>query len=128
MLMHNPEGDLEAIAKKMVKSLDDVRTGEVTTATRTVEIDGVKVQTGQVIALLDGKLVLAASSVDEACLSLLEKADMDDYELITLYMGGDYPRAEANRVGDLIQDKYPDHEVEMLDGGQPHYQLIISIE
>ena len=128
MLMHNPDGDLATIAEKMIQSLDTVRTGEVTTATRTVEIDGVNVKTGQVIALLDGKLVLAASTVDEACLSLLEKADMDEYELITLYMGADYPRAEANRVGDLIQEKYPDHEIEMLDGGQPHYQLILSIE
>ncbi len=128
MLMHNPTGDVAAVAEKMIKSLDTIRTGEVTTATRTVEIDGVNVETGQVIALLDGKLVLAASSVEEACLSLCEKADMDEYELITLYMGGDYPRAEANRVGDLIQEKYPDHEVEMLDGGQPHYQLILSIE
>ncbi|MBT3322271.1 MAG: DAK2 domain-containing protein [Anaerolineae bacterium] len=128
MLMHNPTGDLATVAKKMVKSLDDVRTGEVTTASRTVEIDGVNVKEGQVIALLDGKLVLAASNVEEACLSLLEKANMDDYELVTLYMGGEYPRQEANRVGDVIQEKYPDHEIEMLDGGQPHYQLIISIE
>ncbi|MBT7782744.1 MAG: DAK2 domain-containing protein, partial [Anaerolineae bacterium] len=121
MLMHNPTGDLATVAKKMVKSLDDVRTGEVTTASRTVEIDGVNVKEGQVIALLDGKLVLAASNVEEACLSLLEKANMDDYELVTLYMGGEYPRQEANRVGDVIQEKYPDHEIEMLDGGQPHY-------
>lgn len=128
MLMHNPEGDLETIAKKMVKSLDSVHTGEVTTATRTVEIDDVKVETGQVIALLDGKLVLAASSVEEACMSLLEKADVEEYELLTFYVGADYSRAEANRVGDLIQEKYPDQEVEMQDGGQPHYQLIISIE
>jgi len=128
MLMHNPEGDLEKIANKMVKSLDTVHTGEVTTATRTVEIDDVKVETGQVIALLDGKLVLAASSVEEACMSLLEKADVEEYELLTFYVGADYPRAEANRVGDLIQEKYPDQEVEMQDGGQPHYQLIISIE
>ncbi len=128
MLMHNPEGEVESVAEKMIASLDTVRTGEVTTATRTVEIDGVNVETGQVIALLDGKLVLAASSVEEACLSLLEKAEMDDYELVTLYAGADYPRAEANRIGDLLQDKYPDHEVEMQDGGQPHYQLIISIE
>jgi len=105
MLMHNPTGDLATVAKKMVKSLDDVRTGEVTTASRTVEIDGVNVKEGQVIALLDGKLVLAASNVEEACLSLLEKANMDDYELVTLYMGGEYPRQEANRVGDVIQEK-----------------------
>jgi hypothetical protein len=67
MLLHNPEGDLAAVAEKMIKSLDTVRTGEVTTATRSVEIDGVNVETGQVIALLDGKLVLAAGSVEEAC-------------------------------------------------------------
>ncbi len=128
MLMHNPEGDVASVAEKMVKSLDDVRTGEVTTATRTVEIDGVNVETGQVIALLDGKLVLAASSVEEACLSLLEKADVEDYELITMFVGADYARSEANRVADIVQEKYPDQEVEMQDGGQPHYQLIIAIE
>ena len=128
MLMHNPTGEVATVAEKMIKSLGSVRTGEVTTATRTVEIDGVNVKTGQVIALLDGKLVLATATVEEACLSLLEKADMDEYELITLYVGGEYSRSDANRVGDLIQEKYPDHEVEMLDGGQPHYQLILSIE
>lgn len=128
MLVHNPEGDLDKVAEKMIKSLDTVRTGEVTTATRTVEIDGVNVETGQVIALLDGKLVLAASSVEEACMSLLEKAEAEEYELITLYVGAEYPRKEANRIGDLIQEKYPDQEVEMQNGGQPHYQLIISME
>ncbi|MCF6277170.1 MAG: DAK2 domain-containing protein [Anaerolineales bacterium] len=128
MLMHNPKGDLETVAKKMEKSLSSVLTGEVTTATRTVEIDGVNVETGQVIALLDGKLVLAAASVKEACLGLLEKAQVEEYELITLYIGADYPRAEANRVGDMLQEKFPDLEIEMQDGGQPHYQLILSIE
>ena len=128
MLMHNPEGDPQKVAKKMEKSIADVRTGEITTATRTVEIDGVNVETGQVIALLDGKLVLAAGSVEEACLGLLEKADIEDYELITMFVGADYSRSEANRVADVVQEKYSDQEVEMQDGGQPHYQLILSIE
>ena len=128
MLMHNPEGEADKVAEKMERSLDDVRTGEITTATRTVEIDGVNVETGQVIALLDGKLVVAASSVEEATLSLLEKADIEDYELITLFIGADYTRSQANKIADVVQEKYPDQEVEMQDGGQPHYQLIISIE
>ncbi|NOY98260.1 MAG: DAK2 domain-containing protein [Chloroflexi bacterium] len=128
MLVLNPDGELEAVAEKMIKSLGSVKTGEVTTATRAVEIDGVAVEHGQVIALLDGKLVLAASTVDEACLSLLEKAQAEEYELITLYIGADLPRAEANRVADIVREKYPEQEVEVQDGGQPHYQLIISIE
>ncbi len=128
MLMHNPQGDVAAIAEKMEKSLADVRTGEITTATRTVKIDGVNVESGQVIALLDGKLVLAASSVEEATLGLLEKANAEDYELITMFVGAEYARADANKVADAVQHKFPDQEVEMQDGGQPHYQLIISIE
>ncbi len=66
--------------------------------------------------------------MDEACLSLLEKARADEYELVTLYIGADLPRAEANRVADIVREKYPEQEVEVQDGGQPHYQLIISIE
>ena len=128
MLMHNPTGDVAEIAKKMEHSIADVRTGEITTATRTVEIDGVNVETGQVIALLDGKLVLAASSVEEATLGLLEKADVEDYELITMFTGADYSRSDANKIADAVQNKFPEQEVEMQNGGQPHYQLIISIE
>ena len=128
MLMHNPEGDVAKVAQKMEKSIADVRTGEITTATRTVEIDGVNVESGQVIALLDGKLVLAAGTVEEATLGLLEKADVEEYELITMFVGANYSRSQSNSIADIVQEKYPEQEVEMQDGGQPHYQLIISIE
>ena len=66
MLVHDPDGDLEAVAAKMTKSLATVKTGEITMATRTVEIDGVNVKQGEVIALLDGKLVASAASVEQA--------------------------------------------------------------
>ena len=128
MLMHNPEGDVAKVAAKMEKSIADVRTGEITTATRTVEIDGVNVESGQVIALLDGKLVLAAGTVEEATLGLLEKANVEEYELITMFVGANYSRSQSNSIADIVQEKYPEQEVEMQDGGQPHYQLIISIE
>ena len=128
MLMLNPDGDPAAIAARMEQSLSLVRTGEITVATRTVEIDGVSVQQGQVIALLDGELVLAAQSIEEACLGLLEKAEAADHELITLFHGEDMPSAEAQRIADKIRKTYPGQEIEVQDGGQPHYQFIISIE
>ncbi len=53
----NPDGDLDAVAAKMTKAIEDVTTIEVTTATRTVDIDGVSVEKGQVIALVNGKPV-----------------------------------------------------------------------
>ena len=128
MLSLHPDGELHSVAEKMTKSLENVRTGEITTATRSVEIDGVKVETGQVIALIDGKLVASASSVEEGCLQLLEKANAKEHELITLFYGQDMTHADSNRIADMIRNKYPDQEVEVQEGGQPHYQFIISVE
>jgi DAK2 domain fusion protein YloV len=128
MLSLQPEGELEAVAEKMTRALGHVKTGEITIATRSVEIDGVKVETGQVIALLDGKLVASAGTVEEGCLSLLEKAEAQDHELVTLFYGEALTHVEANHLADKIREKYSHLEVEIQEGGQPHYQFIISVE
>ena len=128
MLHLNPDGDLETVAAKMRKAASSIKTGEVTIATRSVEIDGVNVKEGQVIGLLDGQLSVSVDSVEDACLGLLEKASAADFELITLFYGGDLPHAEANRIADVIRKAYPSQEIEVQEGGQPHYQFIMSIE
>jgi len=128
LLALDPDGDVEAVAEKMNKSLDLVKAGEITVATRSVEIDGVKVEQGQVIALLDGKLVCSAKSVEEGCLCLLEKANAKEHELITLFFGEDLTATEANLISDKVREAYPGQEIEVQDGGQPHYQFIISVE
>lgn len=128
LLALDPAGDLNEVAEKMTRALEHVRTGEITVATRSVEIDGVKVEHGEVIALLDGKLVASAGSVEEGCLEFLEKAQASEYELITLFYGQDVSHAEANRIADIIRQKYTGQEVEVQEGGQPHYQFIVSVE
>jgi DAK2 domain fusion protein YloV len=128
MLALNPDGEVEAVAEKMNKSLALVKTGEITVATRSVEIDGVNVEQGQVISLLDGKLVCSSKSVEEGCLCLLEKANAGEHELITLFYGDDLSATEANRISDKVREAYPGQEIEVQDGGQPHYQFIISVE
>ena len=128
MLSLIPDGELDSVAEKMTKALSAVKTGEVTIATRTVEIDGVSVKDGQVIALLDGKLVISAESVEQGVMELLEKAEADQHELVSLYYGEGMTHAEANRIADIIVTKYTSLEVEVQEGGQPHYQFIISIE
>ena len=128
MLSLIPDGELAAVADKMTRALSSVTTGEITIATRTVEIDGVSVKEGQVIALLDGKLALAAESVERGVMDLLDKANAAGHELVTLFYGEGMPHTEANRISDLIRKKYPALEIEVQEGGQPHYQFIISIE
>ncbi|WKZ51399.1 MAG: DAK2 domain-containing protein [Anaerolineales bacterium] len=128
MLAHNPDGEVDAVADRMTKSLASVLTGEITVATRTVEIDGVSVESGQVIALLDGKLALLSPSVEDAVMKFLEKADAANRELITFYYGEDINRAEALRIADAAREKYPSQEIEVQEGGQPHYPFLISVE
>lgn len=128
MLQLDPGGDLEKVVAKMTKAIENVITGEITIATRSVEIDGVTVKDGQVIALLNGKLAVAADNLENACLGFLEKAGTPEYELITLFYGEDMKRSDADKIADLIRQHYPEQEVEVQEGGQPHYQFILSIE
>ena len=128
MLSFDPGGDVEEIAAKMNRAMNNAKTGEITVATRSVEIDGVTVKDGQVIALLDGRLVASAESVEQGTLELLEKADASNSEIVTLFFGEDMSHAEANRIADIVREKYSNLEVEVQEGGQPHYQFILSIE
>ena len=128
MLAHNPDGELDSVSEKMIKALSEVKTGEITIATRSVEIDGVNVKEGEVIALLDGKLVASSKSLEDGVMAFLAKANAKEHELITLYYGEDLDQTAANRIVDIVRAEYKGQEIELQDGGQPHYQFIISVE
>lgn len=123
-----PDGDFDNVVTEMNEALEDVETGEITIATRSVEIDNVQVQEGEIIALHNGKLILAATSLEEACLELLKEAHADHFELITMFSGDNIPKAEVFRITDKVRALYPAQEVEVQEGCQPHYQFIIAIE
>lgn len=128
MLRLIPDGDFDGVTAEMTEALDEVQTGEITTAIRDADIDGVAVQEGEIIALFNRKLVFSATNLEAACLGLLEKANAAEFELITLFYGSDVSKHEANHIADTIRTTYPDLDIELQDGGQPHYQFIISIE
>ena len=123
-----PDGDFDEIVSAMNEAVTEVETGEITIATRTVEVDNVQVEKGQVIALHNGKLVNSAQTIEEACEKLLIAAETTEYERITLFYGEDMNHNQLNELADKIRSIYPDHEIEVHEGGQPHYQLIIAIE
>lgn len=128
LLRLDPEGNLDEITDEMVSALNDVDAGEITTATRTVELDGVDVEEGQLIGILNGKLVVSGESICDTTLSLLSKANMDLKERVTLFTGNNLSDEELNKTVTAIQERFPNHEVEIHEGGQPHYQFLISLE
>jgi len=128
MLRLMPEGDFDNVVADMSDALGDVETGEITTATRSVEINGIQVQEGEVIALHNGKLIKSSDTLEEACLGFLEAAETEDRERITLFYGKEIGKNEVNQIADVIRNQYPSHELEIHAGDQPHYQFIIAVE
>jgi hypothetical protein len=77
---------------------------------------------------LNGKLVLASATLKEATLGFLEHAHADHFELITLFYGAEINRREVDAIADTIRKIYPEQELEVQEGGQPHYHFIFAIE
>jgi len=129
LLAFNYQADVESNTEIMEDALEDVLTGEVTKAVRSVSLDGVDVQEGQIIGLLNGKLVTAGSEVNAVVLSLIRSMnDEEELEIITLYYGEGVAGEEAEALAGQIEELYPDFEIEAINGGQPHYPFILSGE
>jgi DAK2 domain fusion protein YloV len=128
MLRLIPDGTLEENEESMLEAITEVHTGEITISTRSVEIEGVQVEKGQVIALYDGKLVSSAETIEGALDELFEKAHLDEIERITFFYGEGINQQQVNKLGDHVRERYPDKDLEIHEGGQPHYQLIIAFE
>jgi DAK2 domain fusion protein YloV len=128
LLALNYELDFETNIAAMREALSAVLSGEVTTAVRSMNTDGLPVTEGQAIAFLDGKLVAAADSMIEVVNCLLAVMNAEECDLITIYYGADTESVEAERIVRSIQARYPALEIELVAGDQPHYNYIISAE
>ncbi len=128
MLSFNTEGDLQNVAAMMGEARIGVVTGEVTRATRSIQMDGVDVEEGQLIGLVDGTLVVSGAALPDVVRDLLARMDAAEHELITLYYGAEVSAAEAEALAQTLQSAYPAQEFEVFQGGQPYYYYILSVE
>jgi len=128
LLAANPgDTDVEASVRAMEEARDSVRTIEVTRSVRSTSIGGVRVSEGDVIAIVDDELKLAAPSPEEAVLQSLEGLSGEG-SLVTLYYGADTQADAADELARNIRGRFSSYEVEVVDGGQPHYDYIASVE
>lgn len=128
LLVLNQETDLATNTVVMKEVLSTVFSGEITRAVRSMELDGISVREGQAIAFLDGELVAASDSMAEVIFMLLSRVDVEHNGLVTIYYGADTSTAEAEQTAESIRDTFPVQEVDIVNGGQPHYNFIISVE
>ena len=104
LLALDPDGDLKTVSDAMSQAVGEIRSVEVTTATRSVELDGVQVREGQVIGLLNGKLAVSGDDLEPVLLEVLKKAGADQAELISLYYGAGMIALQANKLGDRVRE------------------------
>ena len=128
LLAFNYQADLQANAEAMAEASQQVQTFEITCAVRSVQVNGLSISEGQYIGLLNDNLVSTGDDVYSVVEALWERLDLEDYELLTIYYGQDISPGEAQELAERIRQRFPDLEVEVLDGGQPHYHYIISVE
>jgi DAK2 domain fusion protein YloV len=128
MMALTPGGELPEVAQAMAAAAERVQTGEVTTASRTVDLGGVSVQAGQVIGLRNGKLELADGSLEPVVFGLLANMKAAESEFITLYYGESVSGDAAHALAAEVERRYPSAEVSVFEGGQPYYHYIISTE
>lgn len=127
-LAFNVQADLPTNVAAMEQAARHIQTGEVTIATRAVEINGLQVEPGQVIGLLNDDLTAVGQTVEEVVLQLLEQMETSSREIITLYYGEGVAAHQAEQLAEIIRRRFPDQEVEVVEGGQPHYPYILSVE
>ncbi|MHB1295660.1 MAG: DAK2 domain-containing protein [Anaerolineae bacterium] len=128
LLAFNYDAELEANVDAMREASRHVQTGEVTRAVRTVKVNGLSIEEGQIIGLLNDDLNTVGEDVTSVTLELLDRMHADDYEIITIYYGEGVSQQDAEELARQCGERYPGLEFEVLDGGQAHYYYIISAE
>lgn len=129
MLAFSPEAGPAENIISMKAAADNVSTGQVTFAARDSEIDGKPIKQGDIMGILDGKLVSVEKNLEKATLKLAKKLVKKTTGFVTLICGADASPEQKTNVEDLIRGFLPaDVELSVIDGGQPVYYFYISAE
>lgn len=118
----------EKVLDAMRRAMQSVRVGEITRAVRDAKMNGWTITEGQTLSIAEGEIVGVSDDLEAAVYTLVETLRDDDSEVITLYYGADVTESEAEALVRLLQERFPDLEVEFYAGGQPVYTYLITVE
>ncbi|QBD79776.1 DAK2 domain-containing protein [Ktedonosporobacter rubrisoli] len=128
LLSFNFEADFATNCKTMTEAMANVQTAEITIAVRSVQIDTMQVREGDYIGVINGNLAVAGSRAEQVIHDTLQRMNIDNYEIVTLYYGQHITNEQAQETAQKIKQKHSHLEIEVVDGGQPYYAYILSAE
>lgn len=129
MLMFDEEADADKNALAMTQAAESVQTALVTFAARDSEVEGVPVKKGEIMGLCNGKIrFVGADKVDIAFKAASKLIKKYQGEIVTLIYGEESAEEEAEALKQRLEEKFSDLEISIVNGGQPIYYFIISVE
>ena len=128
LLAFNSESDLETNAQAMNRAKSSVRSIAVTRAVRDAKLGELDIKKKQAIGFLEKDLVAAGDSTADVLAEVLTRAGLGEAEVVTIYYKGDAEKTELEPVIHSIREQHPELEIELVQGGQPHYHYIASVE
>ncbi|MBE6808519.1 MAG: DAK2 domain-containing protein [Ruminococcaceae bacterium] len=129
MLNFDPDADNEANAMAMQKAAEKIATGQITFAARDSDFDGHSIKKGELMALLGGKISFVDTDLTKTVMKLVKQMVKRDSEFITVIHGEDVSDRQAAEIQAQIEAKYGSKaEITFINGGQPIYYYIISVE
>ena len=121
---HTPEENEDT----MLAEIQNVKTGQVTYAVRDTEIDGKTIKQDDYMGIGDKSILAVGTDLKAVTLEMIDEMVDEDSAIVSIYFGSDSSEADAEEISAAIEEKYPDIEVEINDGGQPIYYYVISVE
>ncbi|HCT98414.1 MAG TPA: hypothetical protein DIC28_07955 [Aerococcus urinaeequi] len=128
MLGYNPDGTLEDNKAAMVAEMANVNSGQVTVAVRDTTVDGLEIHKDHFMGIIDGKIVSEDADLVKETISMINQMVDEDKELVTLIFGEETDQATAELIAEAVEEANEDIEVEIVDGGQPVYHFLASVE
>ena len=123
-----PDVSAEENQEAMVEAISTVKTGQVTYAVRDTEIDGFQIRENDYMGIGDKSILAVGTDMNTVTLEMLDRMIDEDTEMVSIYFGSESSEDDATVIADAIEEKYPDVDVEVNDGGQPIYYYVISVE
>lgn len=124
----NPESSLEENIDAMTSAIETVTSGSVTYAVRSINIDELDVNEGDIIGLNGDHIATKADNIKDCTLDLIDKLVKEDSYSITIFHGDGVKESDVEELKQLISEKYSALDVNFYAGGQPVYYYIISVE
>ena len=129
MLAFDPEQDFSENRMAMTRALDTVQTGQITFAARDSDFDGHNIRAGEILAMDNGKLAFLEKDLQKALLKLTRSMVKKDASFVTVIYGADVSEEQAAAAYELLRAKINDSiEINLINGGQPVYYYIVSVE